>query len=114
MPPTVFLSYQYGTKICSAKEPGCFITPRGIWPSVALEFGYSETYDKLLQDADLLSEGSQGKICVVILVKLVPLGPNDTYFESGFVELHEYNLASGTRRKGGQIRVRVMHGAHFA
>ncbi|KAE8134447.1 hypothetical protein BDV38DRAFT_163048 [Aspergillus pseudotamarii] len=85
----------------SVKEPDCFITSRGIWPGVTLEVGYSETYDKLLQDADLMLEGSQGKIRLVILVKLVPPGPNDTHFETGFVELHEYNPASGTRRKRG-------------
>ncbi|KAE8364645.1 hypothetical protein BDV27DRAFT_112284 [Aspergillus caelatus] len=92
------------TKICSVKEPDCFITSRGIWPGVTLEVGYSETYNKLLQDADIMLEGSQGKIHLVILVKLVPPGPSDTHFESGFVELHEYNPASGTRRKRGQRR----------
>ncbi|PTU16900.1 hypothetical protein P175DRAFT_0447335, partial [Aspergillus ochraceoroseus IBT 24754] len=51
-------------------------------PSVALKVRFSETYNQLIADADLLLEGSQGKIRVVILV-------------------HEYNPASGTRQKRG-------------
>ncbi|KAB8219306.1 hypothetical protein BDV33DRAFT_113675 [Aspergillus novoparasiticus] len=92
------------TNNCSTKEPDCFIVPGGIWPSVTLEVGYSETYTKLLRDADLLLEGSEGEIRVMILVKVVPLGPNDTQFTSGFVELHEYDPASGTRKIRGHRR----------
>lgn len=61
----------------------------GIWPSVALEVGYTEPCKRLLSDADLLLEGSEGRIRVVILVKLQPLGPGETSVQSGFVELHE-------------------------
>ncbi|KAE8313288.1 hypothetical protein BDV41DRAFT_536829 [Aspergillus transmontanensis] len=88
----------------SAKEPDCFIAPGGIWPSITLEVGYSETYAKLLRDADLLLEGSEGEIRVMILVKVVPLRPNDTKFTRGFVELHEYDPASGTRKIRGHRR----------
>ncbi|KKK25954.1 hypothetical protein ARAM_003530 [Aspergillus rambellii] len=69
--------------------------------SVALKVRFSETYNQLIADADLLLEGSQGKIRVVILVKLSPLGLNDTHCQAGFVEVHEYNPASGTRQKRG-------------
>ena len=38
------------------------IPDNGIWPSIALEVGYTKSYDRLLSDADLLMEGSQGMI----------------------------------------------------
>jgi hypothetical protein len=73
--------------------------------TLALEIGYTESYDELQADADLLLEGSQGKIRVVILVKVDPLGPNDTHWGAGFVEVHEYDPISGTRKKRGRRKV---------
>lgn len=95
--------------------PDCFIVPdEGIWPSVALEIGYTESYDELQADVDLLLEGSQGKIRVVILVKIDPLGPNDTHCQAGFVEVHEYDPVSGTRKKRGRRKVIPTHGFYSA
>lgn len=34
----------------------------GIWPSIALEVGYTTSYDRLLSDADILMEDSQEMI----------------------------------------------------
>lgn len=86
--------------------PDGFVMPdHGIWPSVALEVGYTEPYERLLSDADLLLEGSEGRIRVVTLVKLQPLGPGETSVQSGFVELHEYDAVSGFRKKRGNKKV---------
>lgn len=71
----------------------------------ALDASYSETYEQLKGDADLLLEGSEGRIRVVILVKISPLGRQETCCQSGFVEIHEYDHTSGTRRKRGQRKV---------
>lgn len=40
------------------------------WPTVALETGYSESPDSLSQDADILLNGSGGRIEIVITVKM--------------------------------------------
>ena len=47
------------------------------WPSIALEVGYSEDYADLLADANHLLEGSDGRIGLVIIVKLNPLKPGE-------------------------------------
>ncbi|KAE8377015.1 hypothetical protein BDV26DRAFT_264496 [Aspergillus bertholletiae] len=87
--PEITLKGFSGRFFGSSKTPDCIIVPGdGTWPSIALEVGYSETYDELIADADILLEGSQGKIHVVIPVKLGTLQPNDTHLQTGFVELH--------------------------
>lgn len=86
--------------------PDGFLMPvPGIWPSVALEVAYIEPYERLLCDAELLLEGSEGRIRVVILIKLQPLGPGDTSVQSGFVQLHEFDAGSGSRKKRGNRKV---------
>jgi len=44
------------------------IPPRKKMAHCAIEVGYSEPYEKLLEDATLLLEGSEGKIGLVILI----------------------------------------------
>ncbi|KAK9312410.1 hypothetical protein V1522DRAFT_424819 [Lipomyces starkeyi] len=55
----------------SAKDPGAGIYPCGRkWPTMALEAGYLESYDALVDDMDLLLQGTQGRIGMVIVVRL--------------------------------------------
>lgn len=72
--------------------PDAGIYPHGRkWPSVVLEVGYSETYEALLQDADLLLEGSEGRIGVVIIVKLQRLALEEESISHGFMETHTWD-----------------------
>ncbi|OXV09996.1 hypothetical protein Egran_02241, partial [Elaphomyces granulatus] len=50
--------------------------PSRLWPTLVLEVGYSQTYESLLADMDLLLEGSSGGIGKAILIKLEPLVQN--------------------------------------
>ncbi|KAK9368233.1 hypothetical protein V1509DRAFT_609751 [Lipomyces kononenkoae] len=76
----------------SAKDPYAGIYPRGRkWPTMALEAGYSESYDALVDDMDLLLQGTQGRIGVVIVVKIEPLAPGETEIQNGFVQVYEYD-----------------------
>lgn len=99
--------------IISRKTPDAAVFLQGRkWPTIALEVGYSEPYDELLEDADLLLEGSEGRIGIVIVVKLQPLGSGDTAIGSGFVELHKFNESTQKRiRLGGR---RVSHLLSFS
>ncbi|KAK9238724.1 hypothetical protein V1525DRAFT_387284 [Lipomyces kononenkoae] len=85
----------------SAKDPDAGIYPRGRkWPTMALEAGYSVSYDALLDDTDLLLQGTQGRIGMVIVVKIEPLAPGETEIQNGFVQVYEYdqNLNRSVRR----------------
>jgi hypothetical protein len=75
------------------------------WPSIALEVGYSQPYNLLLEDVSLLLEGSDGRIGLVILVKLVPLKDNE---KSGFVELYTYNKETHKRVNWKRRMVRFL------
>jgi len=87
-----------GRYLHSEKIPDAGLLPRGRkWPTLAIEVGYSESYEKLLEDATLLLEGSEGKIGLVILVKLAPLKENETTLQFGFVEVHSFNKETGKR-----------------
>ncbi|KAN0086956.1 hypothetical protein V8E54_000644, partial [Elaphomyces granulatus] len=77
-------------------------------PSIALEVGYSQPYDSLLEDASLLLEDSDGRIGLVILVKLVPLKDNERTIQSGFVELYTYNKETHKRVKWKRRMVRFL------
>lgn len=91
------------------------MSDNGIWPTIALEIGYTETYDEYLADADFLLEGSEGMICVVVMVKVKPVSPEDIQCRSGFVKVHEYNLVSGAAKKKDTKRhgVIIMHNRRF-
>ncbi|PLN81205.1 hypothetical protein BDW42DRAFT_169391 [Aspergillus taichungensis] len=85
--------------------PDCLVIPEDdIWPSIPLEIGYSETYEQLKGDVNLLLEGSQGRIRVVILVKISPLGPRDTCCQTGPVEIHNYDNTSGTKKERDETK----------
>ncbi|KAH8424781.1 uncharacterized protein LDX57_002524 [Aspergillus melleus] len=88
----------------NSKIPDTFLIPRGetIWPGLAFEFGYTESFEDLKQDADLLLRGSEGRIETVIIVKLDPLRANETRVEGGFVEIYVFDPESGESRKRGQ------------
>jgi len=61
------------------------------WPTITLEVGYTEDYPDLLADADLLLEGTNGEIGLVILVKVTPLQGNETAIKEGFLEVWSFN-----------------------
>jgi hypothetical protein len=77
-----FLTYS------SRKEPdaGLFADHNDSKPTIALGAGYSESLADLRNDARTLLEGSQGVIRLVILIKIEPLGPQDTSIQSGHLE----------------------------
>jgi hypothetical protein len=77
-----------------------------MWPSIALEVGYSEPYEKLLEDVTLLLEGSKGRIGLVILIKIIPLEGNETVIQSGFIELYTYDQEEhkGVKQSGRMVR----------
>ncbi|CRG92523.1 hypothetical protein PISL3812_09584 [Talaromyces islandicus] len=83
----------------SKKTPDIALYPMGRpLPTIALEVGYSETYQDLVADATLLLEGSNGSIGLVILVKLQPPPPANQYdILQGFVELHIYDQEAKRR-----------------
>ncbi|KAK1147964.1 hypothetical protein N8T08_000480 [Aspergillus melleus] len=88
----------------SAKVPDIFIVPgdQTSCPLVAFEVGYSETFDDLKGDAQLLLEGSEGNIKTVVLIKLEPMrSTGQTCVEAGFVEIYVYDKESGKSRKCG-------------
>ena len=74
-------------------------------PTICLEVGYTEPYQELLQDAELLLEGTSGKIGRVILIKLEPLAKGDTESKSGFVEVWKYDASTGRKKIVGETRV---------
>jgi hypothetical protein len=66
-----------------------------------LEVGYSETYQELLNDVDVLLEGSAGGIQQVILIKIEPLSPNTSEIRQGFVEVWKYDESTGRKKMVG-------------
>jgi len=86
------------------KAPDIAIVPGDrFWPTVAFEFGYSEPYEDLKNDVKLLLEGSEGSISKVIIIKLQPLGDDDTEIKKGFVEM--WHFLDGTSKKVGGRKV---------
>jgi len=82
----------------SCKKPDASIFP-GLnsqkKPTICLEVGYTETYQELLQDTELLLESTSGKIGRVILIKLDPLAKGDTEIKNGFAEVWKYDASTG-------------------
>ncbi|KAN0068404.1 hypothetical protein V8E54_013600, partial [Elaphomyces granulatus] len=74
------------------------------WPTICLEVGYTEVYDKLLRDADILLEGSAGDIGQVLLIKLEPLLPDATEITHGLVEVWKFDVSAGTKKIVGGRR----------
>ena len=65
------------------------------WPTVALETGYSESPDSLSQDADILLNGSGGRIEIVITVKMESLGLDVQTPQNGYVEVWTWDKTFG-------------------
>lgn len=60
-----------GTYAGSSKEPDYTFWPKGLsYPSIVLETGYSESWEMLLEDQGIWSEGTGYKVSIVILVKI--------------------------------------------
>lgn len=82
-----------------------FPMPTRPWPTIALEMGYSETHDALMNDADLLLEGTRGNIALAINVKIEPLGPDSKQTQKGYVELHKFDAGTRKRERIGERQV---------
>jgi hypothetical protein len=75
-----------------------------MWPTIALEAGYSESHDALIEDTKLLLEGSEGRIGLVIVAKLEPLKPDETEIQNGFIQVYKYDQETGgIARYGGRM-----------
>ncbi len=69
-----------------------------------MEAGYSERFESLIEDADLLLVGTQGRIGIVIVVKIEPLKANETMIQNGFVQVYKYDKETGRIvRYGGRM-----------
>ncbi|KAN0070268.1 hypothetical protein V8E54_011849 [Elaphomyces granulatus] len=90
----------------SAKKPLSIFpgSPSRLWPTICMEVGYSESYQELLTDADLLLEGSAGEIRRVILIKIEPLSRNASQI-LGFVEVWKYDESTGRKKIVDERRV---------
>ncbi|KAK9326113.1 hypothetical protein V1517DRAFT_335351 [Lipomyces orientalis] len=87
----------------SAKDPDAGIYPHGKkWPTMALEAGYSESYEVLIDYTDLVLQGTQGRIGLVIVVKIEPLAPGETEIQNGFVQVYEYDQMLNRSVKRGR------------
>lgn len=94
----LYYSLRYNSNlIISMKTPQGAIFLRRRMPTIALEGGYSESYEELVEDATLLLEGSRGRIGAVILVKIDPVAPGQGPIKSGFVEVHIYDQENKKR-----------------
>ena len=71
------------------------------WPTVALETGYSESPDSLSQDADILLNGSGGRIEIVITVKMESLGLDVQTPQNGYVEIWTWDKEHSKKAKLG-------------
>jgi hypothetical protein len=105
------MEYSFHIYISSKNPDGGIYPDRRKWPSIALEVGYTESYQQLLRDASLLLEGSHGKIIMVIIIKVDPMVEDEKVVTSGFVEHwscipHTFNRASRKRILKGRRKVR--------
>lgn len=89
-----------GSHIGTKKIADAYVIVSGrIFPTIALETGYSESEEKLKEDAHVVLNGSTGKVGVVILVKMTPVAPGQTMPQDGFVEAWGYNRSNNGIRK---------------
>ncbi|KAJ5124464.1 uncharacterized protein N7515_008289 [Penicillium bovifimosum] len=81
------LEFRSGPYSCSRKEPDFFIrTNNDLLPSLVMESGWSESWNHLMDDMDLLLVGGDGAISAVVILKW-QLHPR-TRLVSGFVDLY--------------------------
>ena len=78
-----------------------------------MELGYGETDDELLNDTNLLLEGSKGDIGFVILVKIERLAADNHNgpIKTGYMELHRYSDDTGKAVRVGDRKASFhLHG----
>lgn len=68
-------------------------------PTIRLEAGYSDNEEKLYIDADMLLNGMEGTIGVVIIIKIKLPGPDQAIPQDGYVEAFGYDNVKNTTRK---------------
>ncbi|CAG8891849.1 unnamed protein product [Penicillium egyptiacum] len=79
--------FRSGPSRCSRKEPDFFIrTNNDLLPSLAMESGWSESWNHLMDDMNLLLVGGDGAINAVVILKWQLNRP--ATLVSGFVELY--------------------------
>jgi hypothetical protein len=74
-------------------------------PSIVLDTGYTKPYTDLVDDATLLLEGFQGRVGMVIIVKMQPLKEGETSLQYGFVEVWRIDREDMKARIYGQRQV---------
>lgn len=82
-------------------EPG-LIGDERLFPTIALEYDYSQSGQLSIEDAKMLLEGTQGQVGLVILVKVQPLQHGETEVRSGYVQVWEYNYDTGRAARRGR------------
>lgn len=77
------------------------------WPSIVPEVGYTENYEDLKSNTQLLLESSRGQIGSVILIKLFPVDieVGEKEMQNGFVEDYVYNRETGQQDQHGSRMV---------
>ena len=67
--------------------------------------GYIQSYEKLLRDTTLLLDGSEGRIGVVILVKIEPVDLRDNMdasIKKGFIEVWGWDFQNDCMERRGE------------
>ncbi|KAJ5563044.1 hypothetical protein N7535_002509 [Penicillium sp. DV-2018c] len=98
------LEFRHGPYQSSRKEPDFFMrTSADTLPSFAIESGWSETYNDLLEDMNMLLVGGNGHIKAVVILNW--LLKRSTSVVSGFAELYV--------RDRNEMPIRRQHEAIF-
>ncbi|KAE8310685.1 hypothetical protein BDV41DRAFT_368961 [Aspergillus transmontanensis] len=96
------LDFRSGPYRCSRKEPDFFIrTNDDRFPSLAIECGWSESYNSLLNDMNLLLVGGEGDIRAVVIVNWQL--SRSTSVVSGAVELYVLDRAGMPIRRQQEV-----------
>ena len=64
----------------------------------------TKSEEKLRNDADVILNGSQGKVGLVIVVKITPVAPGQEVPQGGFVEVWDFDRANGISKKKKAIK----------
>jgi hypothetical protein len=79
-----------------------------------LEAGYSEQHNALIEDTDLLLVGTQGRIGLVIVIKIEPLKANETMIQDGFIQVYKYDRQMNRRARYGGRMVKSYYASFFS
>ncbi|KAJ5895219.1 hypothetical protein N7495_006910 [Penicillium taxi] len=86
------MKFTTGPYLGSVKQPDFFIrTDDEVLPSLVIEVGWSESYDDLLSDLNLLMIGGDGMIRTTIIIKLSKSTKRGVTTVNGFIELYTLN-----------------------